>query len=282
MDFECYQVFSTKMKEVEILVEAAEKAFEISRKKESEVPAEESEKARVQGNATTRAGLVLLCGYFEGFIRDIAEEYVEVLNDEDLDLENFPDELFRLIIVEMIESLRARDNTAIQGFREYIKNGKHPQLNKKKFSKTGGNPTVDTIEALFFALGVPDVIDKLSVADYSVETTYISESQVQPKMRDAIVAVIREFKAEPEVEAVAKLVSLIDEKWLPKRKRRSVGYVHAIEQLLKKRNRIAHGEGDEQITADDLKSTLQCIIKLADGLHTLTKEALAELLAEPA
>ncbi|WP_419144635.1 MAE_28990/MAE_18760 family HEPN-like nuclease [Burkholderia cenocepacia] len=46
-----------------------------------------------------------------------------------------------------------------------------------------------------------------------------------------------------------------------------MGYVNEIEQLLKKRNRIAHGEGSEQITPIELTDFKKCVMKLASGLH---------------
>jgi DNA-binding phage protein len=273
MLFECYKKFVENLQEVEVLAETAETAFEISRKKPPEVTSENSSKARVQGNATTRAALVLLCGYLEGFIRDVAEEYVDLLNDENLKLEKYPNELFRAIIIEMSEALRGPNIQAVEEFKEYLREGKHPQLNKKKFSKTGGNPTVDTIEAVFKSLGIPDIIDKLSMADYEVESTYISESQVEPKMREAIAVAVRNIKNDADDSVIVKIVELIDSKWGPRRKRRKVGYVNEIEQLLKRRNRIAHGEGNEQVTTQELRDAIYFVKKLTDGLHTSAANA---------
>ena len=277
MAFICFDKFLENLGEVELIAQAADGAFFVATQKGSDVPAETSAKARIQGNAMTRAGLVLLCGFLEGFIRDIAEEYVDFLNDEEIELKSFPDELFRSVILDIADGLRSRDANAVTGVRGYIENQQRPQLNKKRFSNTGGNPTVDTIEAIFLALGIPNVIDKLSIEHYLVESTYINESQVQPAMRDAISASLNQLNNNMSDAALSQIVALIESKWLPKKKRRKVGYVNEIEQLLKKRNRIAHGEGSEQVTSTELRKFAQCVGRLGEGLNGLVRLTLDAL-----
>lgn len=49
-----------------------------------------TKEGRLKGNAMTRAGIVLLCGYFEGYIRDIVTEFAHTVNDERVDINSLP------------------------------------------------------------------------------------------------------------------------------------------------------------------------------------------------
>lgn len=41
-------------------------------------------------NAITRSGLVLLCGYFEGFLREMCKEFVDIINDSGVSAKLLP------------------------------------------------------------------------------------------------------------------------------------------------------------------------------------------------
>ncbi|WP_157649689.1 MAE_28990/MAE_18760 family HEPN-like nuclease [Burkholderia ubonensis] len=255
MAFQCYENLVGNLGEIDMIAEAANEAI-----------GQATSAGRTQGNAMTRAALVLLCGYLEGFVRDVAEEYIEILNELVTTSDAYPAPMFCALAKEMTENLNPEKGDTILSFREVFKAGKPAELNKKRFSKTGGNPTVDTIEAIFGILGIPDVIDLLSIKHYSVDSTFISESQVTPHFRGELHHALSE-RGKLADGALEVIVNVIEKKWSPRLKRRKVGYVNEIEQLLKKRNRIAHGEGSEQITPTELIDFKKCVMKLASGLH---------------
>lgn len=267
MKFECYKILIKNLEDIELIAKAADTAFE-----------QGGVTGRTQGNAMTRAALVLLCGYLEGFVRDIAEEYIDILNDKKVHLEKFPEQMFCSIVEDMATNLRKSNQNSIGKFKAAMQPEANIQLNKKLFSKTGGNPSVDTIETLFDGLGLPNIIDKLSINDYLIETTFINESQITQKMREDIETTILKRIKDQSTETAEEIIQLIELRWHPKQKRRKVGYVNEIEQLLKKRNRIAHGEGSEQITPSDLRGFLASIEKLASGLHTMTGLLLKDII----
>ena len=70
---------------------------------------------------------------------------------------------------------------------------------------------------------------------------------------------------DPDI-ALDSITTEIESKWRPKRKRRDVGYVNQIQELLKRRNRIAHGEGYQQITPPELCAFVDSIERLSRGL----------------
>lgn len=258
MKFECYETLVKNLQEIELLAQVADLSLGNS-----------EATGRIQGNAITRAGLVLLSGYFEGFIRDLAEEYIEILSEE-VTVDRYPDQVFCAMLEGIMVDLRPKNGAGADQIKTAIKDSTHIKINRKHFPKTGGNPSVDNIESVFNGLGLPLIIDELSIAHYPIDSTFVEESQVEPKMRNKIDELIVARIGEPSAEMHSDFVKLIEEKWAAKKKRRKVGYVNEIEQLLKKRNRIAHGEGYEQITPTELREFLKIIQKLAEGLHTKT------------
>lgn len=264
MAMDCYTALQESLSEVGLIVDAAREALE------------EGGDGRIKCNAMTRAGLVLLCGYFEGFIRDLVEEYVEALNDEGVSVGNLPDSLFCSVLEGGIAGYRGNSSSDLGGLRESIVNGGSVKLNSKQLSKTGGNPSVDNVESIFSGIGIDAVIDKLSILDYSVDSTYVFESQVDARFKRAIEAAIA---GEAVDESVSRVVQVIENKWQPRKKRRKVGYVSEIEELLKKRNRIAHGEGREQITPDELEGHCDMISRLSTGLHDAVNQAWSNVIA---
>jgi hypothetical protein len=70
---------------------------------------------------------------------------------------------------------------------------------------------------------------------------------------------------DPDI-ALESITTEIESKWRPKRKRRDVGYVNKIQELLQRRNRIAHGEGYQQITPAELCDFVDSVERLSRGL----------------
>ncbi|MFG9476933.1 MAE_28990/MAE_18760 family HEPN-like nuclease [Pseudomonas aeruginosa] len=266
MAMECYTALQESLSEVGLIVDAAREALA------------EGSSGRVKCNAMTRAGLVLLCGYFEGFVRDLVEEYIEALNDEGVSVNKLPDSLFCSFLESGISGYRGDQVSGFNGLRELIVNDGVVRLNSKQLSKTGGNPSVDNVESIFSGIGIDSIIDRLSILDYSVDSTYVLESQVNAKLRRDLEAAIT---GETAGESVERVIRVIEGKWQARKKRRKVGYVSEIEELLKRRNRIAHGEGREQITPDELSEHCNMVSKLATGLHNAVAQAWSNLTVAP-
>lgn len=232
---------------------------------------------RQKGNAMTRAGLVLLCGYFEGYVRDLVSEFIDTINDEKVDINLLPNELF----VTALEHLTSISNfekkiPASAKLKESLLNSKNYKLDQKKISNTGGNPTVDTIETIFSRLGIKCAIDKLTIADFGVTSTYTLESQSE-QLRTKISDEISRGGTEINPTLIDQILSVIDSKWAPSRKRRKVGYVHAIEELLRIRNLIAHGEGREPVPPTELLTHIENVEGIAKGLDRMVTDLLNEL-----
>jgi hypothetical protein len=258
-----YKGLNESLLEVELIVAAASTSLS------------EGKTGLTTANAMTRAGLVLLCGYFEGFIREIVEEYIDILNDRKVSLNDFSEPLFCSVIDGFSEEFRRNSLENFDTLKAIITNNNPAKLNAKALSKTGGNPTVDTVESIFAGLGFKNVIDKITINHYpDLATTFTTESQVDAKFRTSIKSVLEVSSIENHEGLLNDVIALIDQKWQPRKKRRKVGYVTEIEELLKKRNRIAHGEGRQQITPEELTNHKNIVLKLADGLHELAIEAI--------
>ena len=216
---------------------------------------------RTTANAMTKAALVLLSGYFEGYLKKIIEEFVEELNDLNLPLKSTGDELLLSILQHSITDNRSKSLPKALTIKNCISGDEHFPLMQDAIGSTKGNPTVDTVESMFQRLGIPAIIDQLSVRDYELDSTYTTISQSQQLHRSIELAV------DGDVAYYQKVVELIDGKWAPKKQRRDVGYVGIIQELLKKRNRIAHGENwGEQVTPTELMDFTRDILRLCTGI----------------
>ncbi len=223
--------------------------------------------SRTLGNALARSGLVLLCGYFEGYLRDVVEEFIERINDAELPLRNLPAPLIHDQAEFIVNrSAELPDRSIIIELRDALTEGSTVRLNPKRFNKTGGNPTVDVIEKLFSRLGLYDIVDALSVRDFGLDSTYTNETQVDHSMASRIRGILAHHAVQDTDIALDSITTEIESKWRPKRKRRNVGYVNQIQELLKRRNRIAHGEGYQQITPPELCDFVNSIERLSRGM----------------
>lgn len=224
-------------------------------------------------NALTRSGLVLLCGYFEGYVRELLQEAVDRINESRLDVNLLPEQLFAGLVDSAFALSGVKRIEALSVLRTQIKERAPCVLNRQRLSITGGNPKVEVIDGLFETLGIPEIIDSLSVKDFELDSTYTEERQSK-----AIEIAVIEALGEGHERSAERVLALIDQKWLPKRRRRSVGYVSGIQELLKRRNRIAHGESKEIVTPQDLRDHAQLVEKLAMGLSEKVSEWLDKLL----
>ena len=261
----CYRDFRENIKDIDALCDSASVAL-----------LDRSVGGRVSANAMTRSGWVLLCGYLEGFVRDLLEETVERINDSGVDVNVIPGGLFCSLLNALPANFTKNGDACLVAFKNAIRSGAGVRLNSKQLAKTGGNPSVDTIEGLFNQLGLVSVIDKLTIQDFGLESTFSVDSQSEP-LRAKIATVFDAADVANSEFLVSEVIKIVDEKWCPTKKRRDVGYVALIQELLKKRNRIAHGEGRDPITPEELMEQRGGVERLCTGLHTLAVDALAEL-----
>ena len=266
LELESYKRLTSNLQGIDLIVQAAENALT---RPDGTATGLSIADGRRQGNAMTNAGLVLLCGYFEGFVKDLAREYVNTLGKWKVTLANLPEPIYCAVVGDLAGKMRAEKKESVTNFKRTVLAEVPIRLDEEKFSQTGGNPSVDTIEKLFSVLGFPRIIDTLSIDHYKLnEDTFERKSKVESKMRDEIEGVIGQIEG-ADSSAVDEIIKLIDKKWPGNLQRRKVGYISAIEQLLTKRNQIAHGERSIQVTPTELSEHCLVIKKLSEGLHTV-------------
>lgn len=268
MAFQCLSELTEKIAETDRVARLAESLLEGGDIVSISGELSEREHRRSTANAMTKAALVLLSGYFEGYLKKLIEEFVESLNELELPLKSAGDELLLSVLQHSITDNRSKSLPKILTIKNCIAGDIHFPLTQEAIGGTKGNPTVDTVETIFQRLGIPAIIDKLSMRDYELDSTYTTVSQSQ-QLHNSI-----ELAVGGDVASYQKVIELIDEKWIPKRKRRDVGYVGRIQELLKKRNRIAHGENwGEQVTPRELLDFNRDILRLCIGIdECLTQE----------
>lgn len=261
----CHNDFVTNIEDITALCESAIFSLEAN-----------TSTSRTSANAMMRSGWVLLCGYFEGFVRDLLEESIEAINDAKVDINLIPHQLFCNFLEDLPIKYQKNGDDCFISFKNAVKNNGEVSLNAKQLSKTGGNPSVEIVEGLFSGLGLISVIDILSIQDYGLDSTFSVESQVE-SLRTNITALLHNSTVQNSESLAGEILSVINNKWAPKKKRRNVGYVALIQELLKIRNRIAHGEGRDPITPKELNDYKQGIEKLCTGLHKLAVDSLNQL-----
>lgn len=207
----------------------------------------------VQRNAVCRSGLVLLCGYFEGYLREMCKEFVDRINDATLSAKKLPTSILSEHSLHCLEKFQRKELGPFSVFVSALSENGTIELNSKKLSATNANPTVDNLERLFSNFDIPLVLDTLTLEDFEIEEMYNFESHIHPSMFSSISTIVG-----GDADNRDGIIKIIEGKWPSKKKRRRVGYVGLIDELLKKRNRIAHGEGDVIIATSDLRDiTLQ-------------------------
>jgi len=276
MAFQCLSELTEKIAETDRVARLAEDILEGNDIVSISGELSTGEHRRSTANAMTKAALVLLSGYFEGYLKKLIEEFVESLNDLELPLKSAGDELLLSILQHSITDNRNKSLPKILTIKNCITEDIHFPLTQEAIGGTKGNPTVDTVEAIFQRIGIPEIIDKLSMRDYELDSTYTTVSQSQ-QLHQSI-----ELAVDGDVTHYQKVVELIDGKWAPKKKRRDVGYVGRIQELLKKRNRIAHGENwGEQVTPRELLDFNRDILRLCVGIDEyLTNELASYMTAQ--
>lgn len=231
----------------------------------------------VKANAMTRSGLVLLCGYFEGYIREMCNEYVEILNDAQVKSSLIPKETLSEHFEECVDLHKKQRKDKFNQAIDSLLNDLFIPLNSKRLSATNANPTVDNIEKIFSKFGIDNILDKLSIVDFSLDNMYNIESQVTGELLNKITLL-----SNGNADLVLELVTAIEAKWTGKTKRRRVGYLIIIDRLLDKRNKIAHGEGYVFVTPEELLEMKSNIQNLCDGLVKELELKLTNLIPQQA
>lgn len=261
MTFQCLSELELKVNETKLVAKLAEKMLEGGEVGSILGELNDAFPRRATANAMTKAALVLLSGYFEGFLKKLIEEFVDELNDLRLPLNRAGNDLLLSVVQHSISDNRNKTLPKILSLKDCINQDTHYPFLQDAIGGTKGNPTVDAVEGIFQKLGIPEIIDKLSVRDYSLDSTFTTVSQSQ-QLHQRIEAVM-----EGDITNYQRIIEIIDGKWAPKKQRRDVGYVGRIQELLKKRNRIAHGENwEEQVTPAELLEFNEDIFRLCNGI----------------
>jgi len=220
---------------------------------------------RATANAMTKSALVLLCGYFEGYLKKIVQEFSDILNDIKAPIGQMSDPILLALMENSVQGDKNKCLPRVTKLKNSITTASHHPFDHKILGGTKGNPTVDVVESIFDRIGIKDVIDKLSIVDYAVESTYTQTSQIDKRLREKLESALSGHESTYE-----SIAAIIEERWNPRQQRRPVGYVGVIQELLKTRNRIAHGENfGEQVTPAELFGYSQQLEKLCKGLNNL-------------
>lgn len=267
--------FDEVVGEVNLLLSETRKALEDANNSKTAI-----EKAGhlFRANTFARSGVVLLCGHFEGFLKALLGEFADQINSAEVHPEILPVS----ILESVLETVLKRCNSGSEPHRRKLQalvSGKAKiEMDAKAFSETGGNPKVDVIEKMLKRIGVVDAIEELSQRDFGV-TTHSQKSQVDTSFIACIQEILsaRAVSSSHATQIEAEIVRLVEGKWSPKSIRRDVGYVATIQELLKKRNLIAHGEGDTKVTDVELERFINEIRALALGLDQIIHSQLTTL-----
>ncbi len=278
---EAFIKFEEALKEVELLLEETENAFYLA--EDSPTP-NEKERHLFKANTFSRSGIVLLCGHFEGFLKELLKEFLNQINSANIQPQFLPDALLGDIIRIMLDRCSSSENHR-QKLKNLISGNSCIEIDEKmqqEFSKTGGNPKVDTIEKILARIGISDVIETLSVRDFNL-TTHTQISQIDNNLKSSLRQIFssRSFDNLTISEVELEIVRVLEDKWRSRSKRRTVAYVRTIEQLLTQRNEIAHGNSDRKLTKQEFEDSIREIRQLASGINELTQAQLETLCNHP-
>jgi hypothetical protein len=278
---EAFIKFEEALKEVELLLEETRNAFDSA--ENSQTP-NEKKGYLFKANTFSRSGIVLLCGHFEGFLKELLKEFLNQINSANIQPQFLPDSLLGDIIRIMLDRCSSSENYR-QKLKNLISGNSCIEIDEKmqqEFSKTSGNPKVDTIEKILARIGISDVIETLSVRDFGL-TTHTQISQIDNNLKSSLRQIFssRSFDNLTISEVELEIVRVLEDKWKSRSKRRTVAYVRTIEQLLTQRNEIAHGNSDRKLTKQEFENSIREIRQLASGIHELTQAQLETLCNNP-
>lgn len=227
-------------------------------------------------NIMCQSARVMLCGYFEGFIRDLAKEYIHELNRTQVKFEELNHGIINNILKEKSRKYDSLPDGNFDDVISCIKDCSHINFNIDKYIKTESNPSVDNIERIFENLGFSKIIEEACLHDYGL-TTYICESNFDLNMEKSVDRNLSMLTTDIS-KLKHELKMLIDKKWTPKTRRRPVAYVYVIQELLKSRNGIAHGDEsvDSPTTPKELRDNIRDIERLSMFFKVKIEHRLSE------
>lgn len=270
--------FNSALEEIELLLCETRSALKESEEAKTSI----SKSSQLnRANTFSRSALVLLCGHFEGYLKEILKEFAIVVNRANVTADCAP----TLLLETALSAILDRCSSGGEKYREQLQlticGQTSLRFEPKLISNTRGNPKVEIIEQMFLKIGIPDVLEQLSKEDFG-STTYGRRSQVDNSMRRRIHTCISEKTdtLENSQDLTSDIIDLIEEKWQPRSQRREVGYVAVIQDLLKKRNVIAHGEAILKITDKELEDYIKDIRKLAVGLEKAIEKQISSICGE--
>lgn len=249
------------MKEIECLIDL--------------IPAKPTSENVKQIDILCKASIVLLSSHLEGFLQDLLEEFIEEVNQLSMGFKNLPLEFFVQhnfpkghlhnnnfdTLVNLLNETRALEkiNSAIK-------------LNKKNFSITDSNPTPDTINKLFKAIGEENILDTLNeeilgIPVKIVPIPFLRDDEKKELIRDI---------------GYPNIIEMLDDYLTQKRhgsgrKDRDVGFYNIVNRLLNFRNNIAHGNTGIRISTVDLIELKDLITKLAKALTEKAEQKISSL-----
>ena len=202
----------------------------------------------------------------------MSKEFVEELNDLNLTPTKVPVKILSEHVNGCSEKFKQNKHGPFISFIESVESASPITFDSDKLSSTNANPTVDTIERIFNIFGMPFILDELSLNDFPVTEMYSLDTQVDKNLKKNLSVLVTGSTIKED-----DIIRIIESKWSPKKKRRRVGYLNTIDELLKKRNRIAHGEGFDPVTPDELMKATDEVEMLCDSLVLRLNEKLSQL-----
>ena len=267
--------FSKDLLEVKLLLNETRKALESA---ESAGTSIERAENLFRANTFSRSGIVLLCGHFEGFLRKVINEFSTRFNTSGVRAEAIPYEVLETTLSHILQKCTSGSENHRKQLKDLISGKAQIEMNASLFAKTEGNPKVEVIERILERVGVARILEVLTVRDFEI-TTEATRSQVDSSFKRKINDICQSISDNPRENSSieVKIIELLDEKWPPKKTRRPVGYVATIQELLKRRNLIAHGDGDIKVTDMELEQFITEVSRLASGISEYLEDKLKEL-----
>lgn len=214
-------------------------------------------------NIICQSTRVALCGHFEGFIKNIANEYIDIINRRKICIDQIDEKILHCVLSSHTERYKSSSSLGYAKLIEAIKESKHHKIDIRKYLKTDSNPSVSTIESIFNNIGFESIIIEACITDFGINPVQF-ESHYDNSFDRLVQRELSQFLLDPHA-GKAKLIEIIDMKWTPKKKLREVGYIHIIQELLKSRNSIAHGDEsiETEVTPLDVKNDIENVKRIA-------------------
>ncbi|RFP62743.1 MAG: hypothetical protein BJG00_003070 [Limnothrix sp. CACIAM 69d] len=277
--------FHESLHEIDILIEEVDAIQETIRSTFGDGLSLERSRLRKKQELLIKGSIVLMCGYFESFIRDLLEDFYEKLNlQKSIYIFHLPETLQKFVLKKKFEELDKLQTGSpkVALILDVIYGISPVKFNSQELSRTESNPSVDVIERLLYRIGISDFFEEVSKRRFN-ESTYIDipHAAVDSGLQNKIGRAINEhLQGESEEKLYGVIISLLRDKWPPRRKRRRIGFIRIIDTLLKYRNLIAHGDDNPEVTLDYLKETRDDLKDLGDEIYKAVGAQLMKIITD--